>query len=228
MTLHWVLYFGLGFLSLIPFTARFLIQWILSERKKESYVTSLFWVLSIAGNMLMSVHYLVQIQFHLYFIRIFPLYIAYRQWNLMQKNAYTFSWSKLIKSISFLAIGFCLLFAIRVYLQYHEWIWIKNMQMPWQASAKEVFWHWHIVGIIGSALFISRHIVQWWQSERLQKSVLSKAFWWLSLTGGSVTLLYAVLISDYVTALGYVAGLIPYTRNLMLMYRTSIKGVSTR
>lgn len=216
---HWALYFGLGVIALIPFSARFFIQWILSERKKESHVTRIFWLFSIIGNLLMSLHYLVQIQFHLYMIRLLPLYISSRQWKLMNPPCKAFSVTRLIKILFLLSTLYFGLFFARLALFSSDWIWIKNMQMPWQNRPQDVFWLWHAFGFAGSCLFISRHIVQWWQSEKLQKSVLSEAFWWISLSGGSLTLIYALVISDYVTALGYVTGLVPYARNLMLIYK---------
>lgn len=39
-----------GFVGQILFGSRFLIQWIASERKKESVIPLAFWYLSIAGS----------------------------------------------------------------------------------------------------------------------------------------------------------------------------------
>lgn len=223
MNLKEFLYFGLGLSALVPFAARFFIQWILSEKKKESHVTGIFWILSIFGNVLMSMHYLVQIQYHLYFIRIFPLYFSLRQWALIQKTAKPFSWLRLFKILAFLTLGLTLLFMLRVGLEKKHLMWIHNLQMPWQKTETQVFWLWHAFGFMGAALFASRLWVQWWQSEKRQQSVLTPTFWWLSLIGGSLTLIYALMISDYVTACGYVTGLIPYARNIMLINKSKLK-----
>ena len=40
----------IGFLGQGIFSARFLIQWFLSEKKKESYIPIIFWYLSICGG----------------------------------------------------------------------------------------------------------------------------------------------------------------------------------
>ena len=40
----------IGFLGQGIFSARFLIQWFLSEKKKESYIPVIFWYLSICGG----------------------------------------------------------------------------------------------------------------------------------------------------------------------------------
>lgn len=44
---------GLGFLAQALFSARFLVQWIASERSGKSIVPDLFWYLSIAGSALL-------------------------------------------------------------------------------------------------------------------------------------------------------------------------------
>ncbi len=46
----WVLF---GFLAQAAFTARFLVQWIASERKGQSYVPRAFWYLSLAGGLML-------------------------------------------------------------------------------------------------------------------------------------------------------------------------------
>ena len=43
----------LGFLAQALFSARFLVQWIASERARKSVVPLLFWHLSIAGSVLL-------------------------------------------------------------------------------------------------------------------------------------------------------------------------------
>jgi len=41
----------LGLPAQVAFTARFLVQWIASERKKSSIIPVAFWYLSIAGSL---------------------------------------------------------------------------------------------------------------------------------------------------------------------------------
>lgn len=43
----------IGFLGQIFFTSRFLVQWIASERRKESFIPVAFWYLSIVGSLLL-------------------------------------------------------------------------------------------------------------------------------------------------------------------------------
>jgi lipid-A-disaccharide synthase-like uncharacterized protein len=87
-------------------------------------------------------------------------------------------------------------------------------------------WHftlspWDALGFVGQAMFFSRFLVQWIASERAKRSYVPTAFWWLSLAGGSISLVYAIGIHNIVFTLGQAAGLIPYVRNLMLVHRQS-------
>ena len=49
----WVL---LGFVAQAMFTARFLVQWIASERVGHSVIPLAFWIFSIAGGLLLLVY----------------------------------------------------------------------------------------------------------------------------------------------------------------------------
>ena len=42
-----------GFLGLVVFTSRFVVQWIVSERRRESVIPISFWYLSIVGSLLL-------------------------------------------------------------------------------------------------------------------------------------------------------------------------------
>lgn len=44
------IWLGIGFLGQIFFTSRFLVQWIVSERQRESVIPLAFWWFSILGG----------------------------------------------------------------------------------------------------------------------------------------------------------------------------------
>ncbi|MBR9769803.1 MULTISPECIES: lipid-A-disaccharide synthase N-terminal domain-containing protein [unclassified Halomonas] len=54
MTLSWWL--AVGFLGQALFSARFVVQWIASERAKRSVVPVAFWFLSLAGGVTLLVY----------------------------------------------------------------------------------------------------------------------------------------------------------------------------
>lgn len=45
------IWIAIGLLGQAMFTSRFLVQWLVSERRKESVVPTAFWWLSIAGGL---------------------------------------------------------------------------------------------------------------------------------------------------------------------------------
>jgi lipid-A-disaccharide synthase-like uncharacterized protein len=79
---------------------------------------------------------------------------------------------------------------------------------------------WIVLGLLGQGSFTLRFLVQWWQSEREHRSVVPVAFWYLSLGGGLVLLLYAIHRKDPVFILGQATGVVVYLRNLRLIHRT--------
>lgn len=76
-----------------------------------------------------------------------------------------------------------------------------------------------VVGLAGQAIFGCRFLVQWIASERQQRSVIPVAFWYISLLGGVLTLIYAVNIKEPVFILSQIGGIVIYARNLMFVYR---------
>ena len=75
------------------------------------------------------------------------------------------------------------------------------------------------LGILGQVLFGSRFFVQWAASEHAQRSVIPVAFWYLSLVGAALTLLYAVEIQEPLFIVPQIGGIIIYSRNLYFVYR---------
>ena len=76
-----------------------------------------------------------------------------------------------------------------------------------------------MLGMLGQALFFSRFLVQWLASEKRGRSVVPLSFWYLSIGGGGLLLVYAFWRKDPVIVLGQAVGLFVYVRNLMLIHR---------
>jgi lipid-A-disaccharide synthase-like uncharacterized protein len=76
---------------------------------------------------------------------------------------------------------------------------------------------WIILGFIAQFFFMMRFVVQWIASEKARKSVVPVAFWFFSLGGGMLLLIYAIQREDPVFIAGQALGLIIYTRNLALI-----------
>jgi len=80
---------------------------------------------------------------------------------------------------------------------------------------------WVLFGFLGQACFTSRFLVQWVASERSGRSTVPHAFWYFSLAGGVILLIYAFWYRhDPVFTLGQAAGLLVYARNIALIRRS--------
>jgi lipid-A-disaccharide synthase-like uncharacterized protein len=53
---HWDLWLIVGFAGQFLFGARFIVQWVSSERKKTSYVPIQFWYLSLVGGLITAIY----------------------------------------------------------------------------------------------------------------------------------------------------------------------------
>jgi lipid-A-disaccharide synthase-like uncharacterized protein len=80
---------------------------------------------------------------------------------------------------------------------------------------------WLGIGFLGQGIFFMRWVVQWVASERHAESRVPMAFWYMSLTGGLITLAYAIYRKDPVFIAGQSVGTFVYLRNLMLIYTNS-------
>ena len=77
----------------------------------------------------------------------------------------------------------------------------------------------YLIGFSAQLLFSSRLIIQWFYSEKYKTSVIPIAFWWCSLIGGIITLIYAYHIGSFPFMLAQAIGIIVYLRNLLLIYK---------
>src|SRR3954453_2690679 len=73
---------------------------------------------------------------------------------------------------------------------------------------------WVALGFGGQAFFTMRLVVQWMASERSRRSGIPVAFWFFSIGGGTLLLIYALYRKDPVFIAGQALGLLVYTRNL--------------
>lgn len=77
---------------------------------------------------------------------------------------------------------------------------------------------WVALGLGGQILFTGRMVVQWIVSEKRRRSTIPVSFWWMSLIGATMLLIYFVWRRDIVGILGQATGWFIYVRNLTLIY----------
>ncbi|MGB5987219.1 MAG: lipid-A-disaccharide synthase N-terminal domain-containing protein [Desulfobacterales bacterium] len=93
------------------------------------------------------------------------------------------------------------------------------MSSWWAEFHKVMLNPWAVVGFLGQALFFSRWIVQWIASEKRKVSYVPLSFWFISLAGGLLVLVYAIQRHDPVFILGQLVGVSNYARNIVLIHR---------
>ena len=85
---------------------------------------------------------------------------------------------------------------------------------------------WLLFGLVAQILFGARFIVQWIASERAGRSVMPLAFWFFSMAGGVMTLVYGLVRREPVIIFGQLLAIIIYLRNLMLIFKEKREGQS--
>ncbi len=78
---------------------------------------------------------------------------------------------------------------------------------------------WLGLGLFAQLMFSARFLVQWLASERAGKSIVPLLFWYLSIGGSVLLLVYSIHRKDPVFILGQSMGIFIYTRNLYLIRR---------
>jgi lipid-A-disaccharide synthase-like uncharacterized protein len=78
---------------------------------------------------------------------------------------------------------------------------------------------WLVLGFVAQAMFTARFLVQWIASERAGRSVIPLGFWYFSIIGGLLLLVYALDRRDAVFIAGQAFGVFVYLRNLYFVLR---------
>lgn len=195
---------AIGFLAQGFFSARILVQWILSERARRVLSPSLFWILSLAGAYLLCLYGWLRDDFSIVLGQFISYYIYL--WNLNIKGI----WEKIptllrlvlmltpIAAICFVA-GNAEAFTARF---------LHNEAVPlWLL----------LFGSTGQVLFTLRFVYQWLYSRREGKSRLPAGFWAISLIGSLTIVIYGFIRLDAVLIVGQSFGIIAYIRNLILI-----------
>ena len=196
----------IGFLAQVFFSARILLQWILSERAKKVISPAIFWQLSIVGSYLLFVYGWLRDDFAIILGQIISYYIYI--WNLDKKH----QWKKLpfvIRTLLLLTPVAAILYMLKDASAFVDQF-FRNEKIPlWLL----------IYGSMGQIIFTLRFVYQWIYSKRKDESLLPIGFWVISLFGSLIIVSYAIYRRDPVLILGQSPGLIAYSRNIYLSRR---------
>ncbi len=211
-----VFLYPIGFLAQIAFTGRFFLQWLDSERRGKSVVTSTFWQISLFGNLIMYVHSLIQMQFHVCLAQALNGVLAWRNIDLMRAGGPRWTLRSIPWLLAISSLATVVLFFLEDWLCGGGTSWFR-VPTFFQKPAQSVSLGWNVLGCAGLLLFHSRFWVQWFFSEEADASQLGKLFWYQSLCGALLSGVYFFYIQDMVNLSGFVLCLVPYVRNLMML-----------
>jgi lipid-A-disaccharide synthase-like uncharacterized protein len=79
---------------------------------------------------------------------------------------------------------------------------------------------WVIFGFAGQFIFFLRFFVQWLASEKAKAVVVPIGFWYLSILGTIIILIYSIHIGDIVFVTAQVLSFFIYVRNIYLFYNS--------
>ncbi len=82
---------------------------------------------------------------------------------------------------------------------------------------------WVLFGFAAQFVFFLRFAVQWWVSEKKKQSVIPIAFWYLSLVGTTMILIYSIKQQDIVFIAASCLNALIYIRNLVLIFNQKKK-----
>ncbi len=206
-----LLVYSIGFLAQGFFSARILVQWIMSERSRRVVSPSIYWICSLAGSILLFTYGWLRDDFSIILGQFISYYIYI--WNLNIKGV----WNKVPSAFRML-ISLLPLIALIFTLQDASTFvdsFFQNENIP---SALVVF------GSLGQVIFTLRFVYQWYYSHRRQESILPVGFWIISLVGSGIIVTYGMIRLDPVLILGQSVGFIAYIRN-MILFKQSRKKV---
>lgn len=96
-------------------------------------------------------------------------------------------------------------------------IW-THIEAWWAAAVADKGWL-VVFGLAAQTMFMMRFVIQWVSSERAKRSVVPETFWYFSLAGGLMLVVYGVLRPDIVIIFGQLPALVVYSRNIVLIRR---------
>ena len=82
---------------------------------------------------------------------------------------------------------------------------------------------WTLFGFFAQFIFFLRFAIQMFVSEKRKESYIPVSFWYLSLIGSALILIYSIHIKDIVFTVANSIQSVIYIRNLVLIRKTKAK-----
>lgn len=199
--------YAIGFAAQAFFSARILIQWILSERAHRVVSPAAYWICSLVGSWLLFLYGWLRQDFAIILGQLISYYVYLGNLNLKQ----LYRRIPLPVRLILIATPVVVLGAILGRSSDFVETFLRNDDVPlWLL----------VLGSAGQAVFSLRFVYQWIYSSRHGESSLPAGFWIMSLSGSALIVIYGLIRLDPVLILGQSVGFGAYARNLFLCFRT--------
>ncbi len=204
---------AVGTAGAVIFYGRFYVQWIASELKKRSVVPIAFWYMSSVGSVLLFAYgaYLKSPVGTL--SQTFNLVVYVRNLIHIWREHGTLTKRRRIAAYGMVV----LVTTTAVLLTAHAWFaeYQRTQSVP-QPDAHAA-WLWIAVGMLGQGLFALRFLIQWIATELRKKSVIPTVFWQISILASLLQAASFVQRHEWPFAVGLIATVLIYARNLWLI-----------
>ena len=195
---------AIGFTAQLLFSARSIVQWIISEKNKKVLTPILFWQLSLVASFLLFVYGYLSNDFAIMLGQSLTYFIYIRNIQLQKQ------WLLIPKAIQLFLYIFP---AIILFIGYNNSIYDRELLF----NNEDIPLWLLLLGVVAQIIFTLRFVYQWFYSEKSKESSLPMGFWLLSLSGSILILTYAIIRKDPVLLAGHLLGSVIYTRNIILL-----------
>jgi lipid-A-disaccharide synthase-like uncharacterized protein len=195
----------IGFGAQLLFASRIVVQWLSSERAGQVTTPLSFWFLSLGGASLMVVYGVLRQDIVITTGQTVLFCIYCRNLTLSGYWPATPFFIQILLSLPLVLL-----------------LWppvvsnlVRTTFSPSEGIPIRLLW----LGGCGQLAMFSRFLLQWRYSERMRRSTLPCIFWWTSLGGAVLLLVYAIFRQDVVLITGQIFGIGVYLRNLIMIRR---------
>ena len=202
---YWL--YTLGFIAQGCFGARSIVQWYLSERAGKVVSPSWFWIFSLSGSFLFLIYGFLRQDVVIVVGQSISFYIYVR--NLQMKQV----WQQMPLFFQITILAWPLLLFLYWYLTWPE-------DLPRIFSSQSFSDIFLLIGSLGQLLLNFRYVYQWYQSEKINESILPLGFWLISLLASLMVVVYGWYRNDLVLLVAQSLGIIVYIRNVYFALTT--------
>ena len=189
----------IGCLGIGAFTSRFIVQWLASEKAGHSVAPTAFWWLSLTGSLCMGTYTYHEGELVLLAGHVLNGALFARNLHLSLRPKAEGARHPLLGVLA-LAMTATVI-----------WLSLGSARAGLVESPV-----WFAISVLGTCIWSSRFVVQWWQSEGTGQSHFPVLFWWISLVGNMLLLAYTSHLGKPILIAGYLTGPLVQARNLML------------